>query len=166
MIHLYLLLYKLFWPVPHNPLPHRLQYIGDACGIRFYDDSISTICDTTIQALKSLPDTDAVLIGGMDRGIDYSELIQFLNECSVPNIILMEATGKRIFEEISKYYPEFKDAGRIKLVYHLDGAVALAKQLCRPGCCCVMSPAAASYGIFKNFEARGEAFVKLVLEEA
>lgn len=150
----------------YNPLPHRLQYIGDACGIRFYDDSISTICDTTIQALKSLPDTDAVLIGGMDRGIDYSELIQFLNECSVPNIILMEATGKRIFEEISKYYPEFKDAGRIKLVYHLDGAVALAKQLCRPGCCCVMSPAAASYGIFKNFEARGEAFVKLVLEEA
>ena len=58
------------------------------------------------------------------------------------------------------------DAGRIKLVYHLDGAVALAKQLCRPGCCCVMSPAAASYGIFKNFEARGEAFVKLVLEAA
>lgn len=152
--------------VTYNPLPHRLQYIGDACGIRFYDDSISTICDTTIQALKSLPDTDAVLIGGMDRGIDYSELIQFLNECSVPHIILMEATGKRIFEEISKYYPEFKGTERIKLVYHLDGAVALAKQLCRPGHCCVMSPAAASYGIFKNFEARGEAFAKLVLEEA
>ena len=47
----------------YHPLPHRLQYIGEACGIRFYDDSISTICDTTIQALKSLPDTDAVLIG-------------------------------------------------------------------------------------------------------
>ena len=122
--------------------------------------------DAAERPVPDLPDTDAVLIGGMDRGIDYSELIQFLNECSVPNIILMEATGKRIFEEISKYYPEFKDAGRIKLVYHLDGAVALAKQLCRPGCCCVMSPAAASYGIFKNFEARGEAFVKLVLEEA
>ena len=147
-------------------LAHRLEYVTTKDNVSYYDDSISTICDTTIQALKSLPDTDAVLIGGMDRGIDYSELIQFLNECSVPNIILMEATGKRIFEEISKYYPEFKDAGRIKLVYHLDGAVALAKQLCRPGCCCVMSPAAASYGIFKNFEARGEAFVKLVLEEA
>lgn len=150
----------------YNPLPHRLQYIGDACGIRFYDDSISTICDTTIQALKSLPDTDAVLIGGMDRGIDYNELIQFLSECSVPHIILMEATGKRIFEEINKYYPQFKGTDRIKLVYHLDGAVALAKKLCRPKHCCVMSPAAASYGIFKNFEARGEAFAKLVLEEA
>ena len=81
----------------YHPLPHRLQYIGEACGIRFYDDSISTICDTTIQALKSLPDTDAVLIGGMDRGIDYSELIQFLSVCDVPHIILMEATGRRNF---------------------------------------------------------------------
>ena len=148
----------------YHPLPHRLQYIGDACGIRFYDDSISTICDTTIQALKSLPDTDAVLIGGMDRGIDYSELIQFLSVCDVPHIILMEATGRRIFEEISKYYPAFNDTERIKLVYHLDGAVALAKKICRPGHCCVMSPAAASYGIFKNFEARGEAFAELVRE--
>ena len=102
----------------------------------------------------------------MDRGIDYNELIQFLSECSVPHIILMEATGKRIFEEINKYYPQFKGTDRIKLVYHLDGAVALAKKLCRPKHCCVMSPAAASYGIFKNFEARGEAFAKLVLEEA
>lgn len=149
----------------YHPLPHRLQYIGDACGIRFYDDSISTICDTTIQALKSLPDTDAVLIGGMDRGIDYSELIAFLSACTVPHIILMEATGKRIYEEIQKYYPQFEHPDRIKLVYHLDGAVALAKKLCRPQHCCVMSPAAASYGIFKNFEARGEAFAKLVMEE-
>ena len=148
----------------YHPLPHRLQYIGEACGIRFYDDSISTICDTTIQALKSLPDTDAVLIGGMDRGIDYSELIQFLSVCDVPHIILMEATGRRIFEEIGKYYPAFNGTERIKLVYHLDGAVALAKKICRQGHCCVMSPAAASYGIFKNFEARGEAFAELVRE--
>lgn len=148
----------------YEPLPHRLQYIGDSCGIRFYDDSISTICETTIQALKSLPETDAVLIGGMDRGIDYSELILFLSECAVPYILLMEETGRRIFAEIHQYYPDFSHPERLILVYHLDGAVALAKKLCRPGRCCVMSPAAASYGIFKNFEARGEAFKRLVLE--
>lgn len=148
----------------YEPLPHRLQYIGDCNGIRFYDDSISTICETTIQALKSLPATDAVLIGGMDRGIDYRELITFLSEHPVPYIILMEETGRRIYEEIRKYYPGFKHSERVILVYHLDGAVALAKQLCSPGSCCVMSPAAASYGIFKNFEARGEAFKQLVLE--
>ncbi len=150
--------------VTYEPLPHRLQYIGDRRGIHFYDDSISTICETTIQALKSLPKTDAVLIGGMDRGIDYGELITFLSGHPVPYILLMEETGQRIFGEIRKDYPDFKHPERLILVCHLDGAVALAKQLCRPGRCCVMSPAAASYGIFKNFEARGEAFKKLVLE--
>ena len=58
--------------------------------MKYYDDSISTICDTTIQALKTLKDTDTVLIGGMDRGIDYSDLIEYLSDCPVPHIILME----------------------------------------------------------------------------
>ena len=79
----------------YEPLPHRLQYIGEREGVKYYDDSISTICDTTIQALKTLKDTDTVLIGGMDRGIDYRELIEYLSDCPVPHIILMEATGKR-----------------------------------------------------------------------
>lgn len=150
--------------ISYEPLPHRLQYIGDYQGVHYYDDSISTICETTIQALKSLPETDAVLIGGMDRGIDYGELIEFLSTHPVPHIILMEETGQRIFAEIKKYYPGFEHLERVALVYHLQSAVALAKALCRPGSCCVMSPAAASYGIFKNFEERGEVFGRLVLE--
>lgn len=80
----------------YKPLPHRLQFLGEKNGIKYYDDSISTICETTIQALNTLKDVDAVLIGGMDRGIDYSELIHFLSGHPVPYIILMEATGKRI----------------------------------------------------------------------
>lgn len=146
----------------YEPLPHRLQYIGMVNGIKYYDDSISTICDTTIQALTSLKDADTVLIGGMDRGIDYQELISFLSNHSIPNIILMEATGKRILSEIESDYPDFKGTERIQLVEHLEDAVALAKQITKEGKSCVMSPAAASYGIFKNFEERGEAFAKLV----
>lgn len=92
----------------YKPLPHRLQFLGEKNGIKYYDDSISTICETTIQALNTLKDVDAVLIGGMDRGIDYSELIHFLSGHPVPYIILMEATGKRIFEEIRQDYPDFQ----------------------------------------------------------
>ena len=149
----------------YEPLPHRLQYVGTVDGVKYYDDSISTICDTTIQALTSLKDTDTVIIGGMDRGIEYQELILFLSEHEVPNIILMEATGKRIYEEIKENYPDFKASERIQLVEHLEEAVKLAKKLTRQGKSCVMSPAAASYGIFKNFEERGEVFVKLVRGE-
>lgn len=146
----------------YEPLPHRLQYIGMVNNIKYYDDSISTICDTTIQALTSLKDADTVLIGGMDRGIDYQELILFLNHHSISNIILMEATGKRILSEIKSDYPNFNGLDRIHLVEHLEDAVALAKKITKEGKSCVMSPAAASYGIFKNFEERGEVYAKLV----
>ena len=149
----------------YEPLPHRLQYIGEREGVKYYDDSISTICDTTIQALKTLKDTDTVLIGGMDRGIDYRELIEYLSECEVPHIILMEATGKRIYQEIYKYYPEFKNRARLILAEHLEDGVKRARQITRPGTSCVLSPAAASYGIFRNFEERGEIFSRLVFKK-
>ncbi len=207
----------------YEPLPHRLQFLGEIQGVKYYDDSISTICETAIQALKTLKDTDAIqalktlkdtdtiLIGGMDRGIDYRELIEYLSQSQVPHIILMEATGKRIFEEIAadypdfenpsrlllaehreliEYlsqsqvphiilmeatgkrifeeiaadYPDFENPSRLLLAEHLKDAVCLAKKVTRPGRSCVMSPAAASYGIFRNFEERGEEFKRLVLE--
>jgi len=148
----------------YKPLPHRLQFLGEKNGIKYYDDSISTICETTIQALNTLKDVDAVLIGGMDRGIDYSELIHFLSGHPVPYIILMEATGKRIFEEIRQDYPDFQKMERLILTDHLEDAVKEAQKLTRPGHSCLMSPAAASYGIFKNFEERGEVFARLVLK--
>ena len=148
----------------YEPLPHRLQYIGEREGVKYYDDSISTICATTIQALKTLTDADTVLIGGMDRGIDYGELIQFLSGSPIPHIVLMEATGRRIYEEIGRDYPEFAGRDRLILADHLEEAVRAARSVTRPGHSCVLSPAAASYGIFRNFEERGEAFSRYVFE--
>lgn len=150
----------------YETLPHRLQYIGTVDGVRYYDDSISTICDTAIQALNSVKDAATILIGGMDRGIDYGELIAFLASHDIPNIILMEATGRRIYEEIENPDKEFLGKDRVHLVDTLEEAVALAKKITPKGTSCVMSPAAASYGIFKNFEERGEVFNRLVHEKA
>lgn len=149
----------------YEPLPHRLNFIGERDGIRYYDDSISTICDTTIQALKSIPSVGTVLIGGMDRGIEYDDLIRFLSDDGVPHIILMAATGKRIYEEIRQNYPDFHAPERLILVDTLEEAVSCAKKITSPRTACVLSPAAASYGIFKNFEERGEVFTKLALAE-
>lgn len=150
----------------YEPLPHRLQLLGERDGVRYYDDSISTICDTTIRALDTLEDTDTVLIGGMDRGIDYRELIEYLSGCPVPHIILMESTGKRIYQEIHRYYPGFRDRSRLILAEHLEDAVRRARQITRPGHSCLLSPAAASYGIFRNFEERGEVFARLVMDRS
>ena len=146
----------------YEPLPHRLHFAGIRDGVRYYDDSISTICDTTIQALKSVPSVGSVLIGGMDRGIDYGDLIRFLSEDQVPHIILMEATGKRILEEIHRDYPDFQHPERLHPVKDLKEAVACAREVTPKGSACILSPAAASYGIFKNFEERGDRFIQYV----
>lgn len=146
------------------PLPHRLEYIGTVDGVRYYDDSISTICDTTIQALKSVPDVETIIIGGMDRGIDYTDLIEFLSTDRVSNIILMYDTGLRIYNEIKILLDEnkFINFQRVHIVEDLEQAVKMAKTLTKVGKSCVMSPGAASYGIFKNFEDRGNVYRELV----
>ena len=145
-------------------LPHRLQYVGTSRGVKYYDDSISTICDTAIQAMKCVPDVTTILIGGMDRGIDYSELIEYLDDSGIENIVLMYETGKRIYNEITEKHHDFKDKDRIILVNDLKEAVREAKKVTKPGQACVMSPAAASYGYFKNFEERGDVFKTFVLD--
>lgn len=145
----------------YKTLPHRLEPIGKINGVKYYDDSISTICDTTINALNSIKDADTVLIGGMDRGIDYTELIDYLSASKISHIILMYETGERIYKEILEK-GNFKGFDRVVKVKDLTQAVKAAAEITSVGKSCILSPAAASYGYFKNFEERGEKFLELV----
>ena len=149
----------------YKTLPHRLEFVGNIDGVKYYDDSISTIPETAIEAMNTIKDTDTIIIGGMDRGIDYEPLIKYLETSAVPNIILMETTGVRIKEEVKMGYMELNNSERLHLADNLEEAVKLAKKLTKKGKSCIMSPAAASYGIFKNFEERGEVFKRLVKGE-
>ena len=142
-----------------NPLAHRLEYIGKKKGINWYDDSISTACATAIEAVKSVPDVKTILIGGMDRGIDYTSLVEFLSGTDI-NVICMERSGKRIYDIIQS--TEFSSPERVHYAEHLKEAVELAGEITPQGSGCVLSPASASYGIFKNFEERGEVFKTFV----
>lgn len=144
------------------PLPHRLQRFAEIDGVIYYDDSISTIDETTIRALDTVKNAATVLIGGMDRGISYVNLEAYLSDSPVRNIILMEETGRRIAKEIADGFPDFRNKERIRVTEHLEDAVVLARKLTSPGEAVILSPAAASYGIFKNFEERGDVFQQLV----
>lgn len=135
-------------------LAHRLEFVGEFDGVKYYNDSISTIPEATINALESLGDVDTVIIGGLDRGIHYDEFARYLMNSKVRNIILAYDTGKRIFEKMGC-------EGAI-LVNDLEEAVSMAKEVTEKGKTCLLSPAAASYGFFKNFEERGNKFKELV----
>ena len=143
----------------YRPLPHRLTEIGTFHGIRWVDDSISTAAETCIGALQSLPETDTVLIGGMDRGICYDALLDYLCESPVPHIILMSDSGKRILTEAEGYPVLLRQ--RLSYAADLPEAVALAKRITAKGKICLLSPAAASYNVYQNFEKRGEHFAIL-----
>lgn len=139
-------------------LPHRLERIDTIDGITFYDDSISTICQSAIQAVESVENTGSVLIGGMDRGIDYTELIEFIRGCKRVQFICMYESGRRIYEQV-------KELENVHYVVDLEEAVKCAKEITPKGGACILSPAAASYGYFKNFEERGNYFKKLVAKK-
>ena len=140
-----------------NGLPHRLEYVGTKDGISYYDDSISTIPEAVISAANSVPNTQTILIGGMDRNINYDILIEYIRENKSLQFICMYASGERIYKSVN-------DCGNCHYVMDLDEAVQLAKKITSAGNACILSPAAASYGYFKNFEERGEVFQKLVMK--
>lgn len=139
-------------------LPHRLQKIGIYNNITYIDDSISTIPEATIQAIETISNVDTVLIGGMDRGIDYTKLIEYIKKNKSIKYILMYETGKRLYDSL-------KDLNYVVYVDGLKKAVEYAKINTEKGKTCLLSPAAASYGYFKNFEERGDMFKKYVEEK-
>ncbi len=135
-------------------LPHRLENVGTFGGVQYINDSISTCPSTAIAAVKSFDKVDTIIIGGMDRGIDYTELVSFLNGSDIENVILLPDSGYRIFPDL--------DGGKRSIfkAKSLADAVRHAKNVTKVRC--LLSPAAASYGFYKNFEERGEHFKILV----
>lgn len=143
-------------------LPHRLELAGHYKGIDFYNDSISTIPESTIAAIRSLPKTAAIILGGVDRGIDYSHLIDFMGQSSIRTIVFTGKAGEQMHSMalLNDNYT------KKKLIFEsqFDDAVNAAAQACRSGDICLLSPAAASYDAFKNFMERGNRFKQLVKE--
>ena len=140
-------------------LEHRLEYVGKYNDIIYYNDSIATIPSATINAIKTLKNVDTLIFGGMDRGIDYTELTNYLNTGIVRNLICMPTTGYKIADLIDN-----KDINIYKIEL-LDEAVKLAKKITQKNMVCLLSPAASSYEYFKNFEEKGNAFKKMVKED-
>ena len=141
-------------------LEHRMEYVGVVDGVTYYNDSIATIPQATINNVETIGNVDTLIFGGMDRGIDYSLLIDYLSDCSITNLICMPETGTNI----GKILEEKGCKSKIYFVDTLDEAVDTAKKVTLKGKSCIMSPSAPSYNYFKNFEEKGNRFKQLVLK--
>jgi UDP-N-acetylmuramoylalanine--D-glutamate ligase len=141
-----------------QPLEHRLEFAGNYRGIKFVNDSISTIPESTIEALKTINDVDTLILGGFDRGIDYSSLVDYLALHPVAKIFYTGKAGIRI----NKLLQEKPEAG-FSTYYFKDYTELpeLISKNTRTGKTCLLSPAASSYDQFNNFMERGLAFKKI-----
>jgi UDP-N-acetylmuramoylalanine--D-glutamate ligase len=143
-----------------HPLRHRLEPVGEVARVSFVDDSISTIPESAVAALDALEGRPVVLIaGGFDRGQDHAPLLLRLRpERGVLAVITLPPSGERLGDELRSV------AGAPVAVAARDlaEAVRLAVQRSVPGSVVLLSPAAPSYGAFRDFEERGDTFRALV----
>lgn len=134
-------------------LEHRLEFVGQFKGIDFYNDSISTIPQATMAAVLAIDNLQTLIIGGFDRGVRQAELIDFLNQRPDVQLICLPKTGHDIYDSLDQTKYRVND---------LSAAVSLAYQITESGRACLLSPAAASYTFFRDFEDRGRQFKQMV----
>jgi len=140
---------------------HRLEFVAEKKGIRFYDDSIATIPEATIFALDSLGyDVETLILGGFDRGIKFDKLADRIIKSNVKNLILFPVSGEKILKEVEK------KKGKVKYFSFEDMKAAIKKcfQITPSGKICLLSPASPSFGIFRDYKERGDLFKKYIKE--
>jgi UDP-N-acetylmuramoylalanine--D-glutamate ligase len=138
-------------------LPHRLEPVGTFRGITFYDDSIATVPDATLAALEALgSDVQTLLLGGHERNLDFTDLGRQL-PANIRTIILFPPTGTRIWKAIAanSTNPSLPQAFFVR---DMEQAVQIAYEHTEKGKICLLSPAASSFGLFRDYKERGEQF--------
>lgn len=138
---------------------HRLEYVGEFRGIKFYDDSIATIPEAAIFAIDSLGDVETLIVGGFDRGIKHDKLAKRIVKSHIKNLILFPSSGERIWKEVERL--DKKGVNHI-FVDNMKSAVEKCFSLTSGGKICLLSPASPSFGIFKDYKERGDLFKKYI----
>lgn len=137
-------------------LPHRLECVWTYHNIEFYDDAISTTPESTIQAIKTLNEKiDTIFLGWTDRGYDFKELAEHINNSEIKNIVLFPHSGKKIKEALNNNrkinFFETDD---------MEWAVNFAFKNTKKWKICLLSTASPSYSVRKNFEEKWNLFQK------
>lgn len=143
-------------------LPHRLYPWGKINDILYVDDSISTTPQSAIAAMETHKDKKiTILLGGFDRGLNFEGLADYIVDKNIHAAITMPDNGVRIAEEIKKKL-DLNPNCTTKLIESdgLEDAIKKAKEVTESNGLVLLSPGSPSYGKFKNFSERGDAFAR------
>ena len=140
-----------------SAVPHRLEFVGEIDGVKWINDSKATNVASTYYALESMDSPTVLILGGTDKGNDYSEILPFVKE-KVKAIVCMGLDNNKIINFFS---------GKVDTVidtHSLDDAVENCRKVARKGDTVLLSPCCASFDLFNNYEHRGDLFRKKVKE--
>lgn len=142
---------------------HRIEYVRTLDGVRYYNDSIATSPTRVIAGLRSFNQKLIVIAGGYDKNIPYEPLGKDVNE-RVKVLILLGKTGPKIEKAVREYPGYNPETLKIINVSTLEEAVLAARKEAKEGDVVTLSPASASFDLYRNFEERGQHFKRLVME--
>jgi len=134
---------------------HRLEYVRTLDGVRWINDSKATNVNSTWYALESMHDPVVLILGGKDKGNDYSEIEPFVRE-KVKAIVCLGVDNRKLHAFFDGKVPVVTDAGS------MAECVQKCHELARSGDTVLLSPCCASFDLFKSYEDRGTQFKNLV----
>lgn len=138
---------------------HRIEYVTTKNGVKYYNDSKGTNTDAAIKAIDAMPSKTVLIAGGYDKNSEYGEWVSRFPG-KVRRLVLIGQTRESIAQACEKI--GFRD---YVFADSLEEAVKICEQSVVEGDCCLLSPACASWGMFKNYQQRGDVFKALVLKE-
>lgn len=137
-----------------QPLPHRMEFVARKNRVDFYNDSKGTNIASLMRSLESFKEPVILIAGGKDKGEDYTQLIDTIED-HVKNLILIGEAKEKMNRSIGDFTETF-------LVGTFEEAIYVAYQKARSGDVVLLSPGCASQDMFKNFEERGDRFKEIV----
>ena len=137
-------------------LPHRLKLVSERGGVKFIDDSFSTNPDTTVAAINSFSEPIILILGGYDKGLDYGQLTEHIaNTGNIKGIVLVGQVAVKLKPLLKNFRGTLLEGAN-----NMDAIVSQAISVARPGDVVLLSPASASFGMFRDYKDRGDQFIK------
>ncbi len=139
-------------------LPHRLEFVREFGGVRYFDDSFGTTPETAIVAIEAFSGPKVVILGGSDKGAEFKELAHTVKNNNVKTVIAIGDTAPKITQNLHEAgYENIIDGGKT-----MSEIVNAARNAAQSGDVVLLSTGCASFGLFKNYKDRGEQFSEAV----
>ena len=137
-------------------ISHRLEYVKTLSEVDFYNDSKGTNVDSSVKAIESFEKPIIIIAGGYDKNIDYTDFVKAFKK-NGKTMVLMGATKYKLKDLCEKYAIEYV------LVEDMNQAIKTAYEKSKPGDVVLLSPASASWDMYKSYEIRGNEFKDIVM---